>query len=193
MQLQKSRRTKINRAKIKRAKTKKIRILCKPNFIATSFAAVVLTCLPAAVTAASGTARQSSAQHENAQQEITQQNNAQQNNAQQKSAQKAEVQKPEEKPYALIFGTVWGPDQHPLYGVKVKIRRSDEKKAKWELYSNHTGEYAQRVPAGKADYIIWADLKGYKLPSGKHVKPAPEVTVRVENDERVNTGIHLDW
>jgi hypothetical protein len=188
MQLQKSRRTKINRAKIK-----KIRILCKPNFIATSFAAVVLTCLPAAVTAASGTARQSSAQQDNAQQEITQQNNAQQNNAQQKSAQKAEVQKPEEKPYALIFGTVWGPDQHPLYGVKVKIRRSDEKKAKWELYSNHTGEYAQRVPAGKADYIIWADLKGYKLPSGKHVKPAPEVTVRVENDERVNTGIHLDW
>src|SRR5271170_2688689 len=28
-----------------------------------------------------------------------------------------------EGPYAVIFGTVWGPDDHPLYGVKIKIRR----------------------------------------------------------------------
>jgi hypothetical protein len=108
-------------------------------------------------------------------------------------AQKAENQKPDAKPYALIFGTVWSPDRQPMYGVKIKIRRSDEKKARWELYSNHTGEFAQRVPAGKADYLISADLKGYKFPSGKHLKSAPEVTVHVENDERVNTGIHLDW
>ena len=74
------------------------------------------------------------------------------------------------KPYALIFGTVWDPDGHPLYGVKVKIRRADEKKARWELYSNHTGEFAQRVPAGKADYVVWADVKGYKLPSGQKVE-----------------------
>ncbi len=74
-------------------------------------------------------------------------------------------------PYALIFGTVWDPDGRTLYGVKVKIRRADEKKAHWELYSNHTGEFAQRVPVGKADYIVWADLKGYKLASGKKLKP----------------------
>jgi hypothetical protein len=113
--------------------------------------------------------------------------------AQKAGDQKLQGQNPEEKPYALIFGTVWAPDRHPMYGVKVKIRRSDEKKARWELYSNHTGEFAQRVPAGKADYLISADLKGYKLPAGKHLKSAPEVTVHVENDERVNTGIHLDW
>jgi len=69
-----------------------------------------------------------------------------------------------DKHYALIFGTVYDPDGHPLYGVKVKIRRSSEKKAKWELYSDHQGEFAQRVPAGKSDYIVWADLKDYKLP-----------------------------
>src|ERR1700721_3426770 len=34
-----------------------------------------------------------------------------------------------EKPYAVIFGTVWGPDQHPVFGVKVKIRCENEKKA----------------------------------------------------------------
>jgi hypothetical protein len=97
------------------------------------------------------------------------------------------------KPYALIFGTVWDPDGHPLYGVKVKIRRADEKKARWELYSNHTGEFAQRLPAGKADYIVWADVKGYKLPSGKQLKPCPEVTVHILADERSDIGLHLDW
>ena len=101
--------------------------------------------------------------------------------------------KPEARPYALIFGTVWDPEGHPLYGIKVKIRRSDEKKAHWEPYSSHTGEFAQRVPVGKADYVVWADVKGYKLASGKHLKPRPEVSVHIENDERSDTGIHLDW
>lgn len=109
------------------------------------------------------------------------------------NAEARDREKPELKPYALIFGTVWGPDGRPLYGVKVKIRRSDDKKVRWEQISNHTGEFAQRVPAGKADYIIFADVKGYKLPSGKHLKPGSEVTVHVENDERADTGIHLEW
>ena len=100
-------------------------------------------------------------------------------------------QKP--KPYALIFGTVWDPDDHPLYGVKVKIRRAGEKKARWELYSNHSGEFAQRVPAGKADYIVWADVKGYKLPSGRQLKLGSEVTVHIEDDERSDMSLHLDW
>jgi hypothetical protein len=97
------------------------------------------------------------------------------------------------KPYALIFGTVWDPDGHPLYGVKVKIRRANEKKARWELYSNHTGEFAQRLPVAQADYIVWADTKGYKLPSGKQLKPGAEVTVHIDSDERSDIGLHLDW
>jgi hypothetical protein len=96
-------------------------------------------------------------------------------------------------PYALIFGTVWDPDGHPLYGVKVKIRRGDEKKVRWELYSNHTGEFAQRVPVGKADYVVWADVKGYKAPSGKKLKPGAEVSVHIDSDERSDIGLHLDW
>jgi len=83
--------------------------------------------------------------------------------------------KRELEPYALLFGTLYGPDQRPAYGVKIKIRRADQKKAKWELYSDHQGEFAQRVPAGKADYIITADAKG---------NPKPELTVHVDNDER---------
>ena len=96
-------------------------------------------------------------------------------------------------PYALIFGTVWDPEGHPLYGIKVEIRRADEEKARWELYSNHTGEFAQRVPVGKADYIVWADVKGYKLPSGRKLKPGSEVPVHIDNDERSDISLHLDW
>jgi hypothetical protein len=95
------------------------------------------------------------------------------------------------KPYALIFGTVWGPDNRPVYGVKVKIRRANQKKAKWELYSNHTGEFAQRVPEGPGDYVVWADLRGYKSPDGSHLQPGDEVKVHIDNIERADIGLHL--
>ncbi|HXM21675.1 MAG TPA: hypothetical protein VN948_10470 [Terriglobales bacterium] len=95
-----------------------------------------------------------------------------------------------EKPYAVIFGTVWGPDDHPLYGVRVKIRREDEKKARWELYSDHNGEFAQHVPAGKQDYVIWADLERRNFENGNQLH-GEEVKVHVDADERVDTGLHL--
>jgi len=98
-----------------------------------------------------------------------------------------------EKPYALIFGTVWGPDDHPIYGVTVKIRRGTDKpkKVRWELYSDHNGEFAQRVPPGEADYILWADLKGFKPSDGKPLHLVQPVTVHIYNDERQDTGLHL--
>jgi hypothetical protein len=101
--------------------------------------------------------------------------------------------KEKEKPYAVIFGTVWGPDDHPVYGVTVKIRRATDKpkKVRWELYSDHHGEFAQRVPAGEADYILWADLKGVKTVDGKPLHLPKEVTVHIYNDEREDTGLHL--
>jgi len=98
---------------------------------------------------------------------------------------------PKDKPYALIFGTVWGPDDRPVYGVTVKIRRAKDRKAKWELYSDHNGEFAQRVPAGEADYVVWADLKGFKAADGKPLHLVQEVTVHVYNDEREDMGLHL--
>ena len=99
-----------------------------------------------------------------------------------------------EKPYALLFGTVWDPEGHPVYGVRVKIRRADQKKAHWEVYSNHSGEFAQRLPPDKADYAVWADLKDYKLPSGKHLKGGSEVTVHIEDIAvRYEIGLHLTW
>jgi hypothetical protein len=98
--------------------------------------------------------------------------------------------KPTDK-YALIFGTVWGPDNHPAYGVKVLIRRASDKKPKWELYSDHAGEFAQRVAAGKNDYIVSADVKNVKTTDGHPVHLVEDVPVHVEYDERVDIGLHL--
>jgi len=94
-------------------------------------------------------------------------------------------------PFALIFGTVWGPDNRAAYGVKVLIRRASDKKSRWELYSDHSGEFAQRVPAGKNDYIVTADLKGVKTQDGQAVHLEEDVPVHVEYDERVDIGLHL--
>jgi hypothetical protein len=105
--------------------------------------------------------------------------------------EKKETNDNHEKPYALIFGTVWTPDNRPVYGVKIKCRRSDQKKPHWELISDHSGEFAFRVPAGKADYLVTADLKGFKSLDGKHFQSPPEVIVHIENDERTDIGVHL--
>ena len=89
------------------------------------------------------------------------------------------------KDYALIFGTVWNAKDQPAYGVPIKIRRANEKKARWELMSDHRGEFAQRVPTGAQDYIIWAEIK-----TGKG-KAKPETKVHVDKDERVDVSLHL--
>lgn len=104
---------------------------------------------------------------------------------------RAEDKRHPEKPYALLFGTVWGPDDLPVYGVRIKIRRASEKKARWELMSDHHGEFAQRLPAGQADYLVWADLTGYKSLNGHKLLPGDEAKVHIEYDERVDTGLHL--
>ena len=107
----------------------------------------------------------------------------------------AAAQKPElRKDYALIFGTVWSPNDQPVYGVKVKMRRADKKHAQWELYSDHQGEFAQRVPAQAADYVIWVDandLKQFKSSDGRQLQPGTEVTVHVSGNERQDVGVHL--
>lgn len=87
--------------------------------------------------------------------------------------------------YALIYGTVWGPDNRPVAGVPIKIRRASDKKAKWELTSDRRGEFAQRVPVGTQDYIVEADIK---TPKGQ---PKPRSTAHIDNDERTDISLHL--
>ena len=101
------------------------------------------------------------------------------------AADPAAAQKGKPQDYALIIGTVWGPDNRPVAGIPVKIRRSTEKKFKWELMSDSRGEFAQRVPAGAQDYVIQADIKTQKG------QPKPEITVHITDNEREDVGLHL--
>jgi hypothetical protein len=93
----------------------------------------------------------------------------------------------QEKPYALIFGTVYTPDDRPAYGARVQIRRADGKKVKRgdELVSDHQGEFALRLPAEPADYVIRVDAQ-----EGKR-KLAAETKVHINFDERVDVSLHL--
>jgi len=97
-----------------------------------------------------------------------------------------------EKPYALIFGTVWGPDNRGVAGVQVKIALAGKKRAKWEAISNRIGEFEQRVPAGKAEYLLWCEFKPPKDSKYHNYKRLrAETTIQVQNEERVDTGLHL--
>jgi hypothetical protein len=105
------------------------------------------------------------------------------------------AQKSRGKPYAVIVGTVWGPDDHPVYGVPVKIRRSQDKpnKVRWQAISDHHGEFEVQLPAKENDYILSADLKGFKTTDGKQLRLVKEVTVHIYHDERQDVGLHLEF
>jgi Carboxypeptidase regulatory-like domain len=60
----------------------------------------------------------------------------------------------------VIRGTVFNDRGLALPGVKLRIHRSDQKKSRWETYSNSRGEFAVRVPKGP-DYEIAAESKGF--------------------------------
>jgi hypothetical protein len=60
----------------------------------------------------------------------------------------------------VIRGTVFNDRGLAMPGVKLRIRRSDQKKSRWETYSNSRGEFAVRVPKGP-DYEIAAESKGF--------------------------------
>lgn len=102
-----------------------------------------------------------------------------------------------EKPYALIFGTAYGPDDRPLYGVKITIRPPTKKHPSWELMSDHRGEFAQRVPPGPSDYLVHGEAQF--APAGPDGKPQMsktkrlkgETKVHVENEERLDISVHL--
>lgn len=88
------------------------------------------------------------------------------------------------RPYALLFGTVYGTDDRPARGVPIKMRREGDKHIV-ELVSDSHGEFAHRFPAGKADYLVWVNLKNRQAAEKTRVK------IHVENDERQDLTLHL--
>jgi len=126
--------------------------------------------------------------------------NSQKDDPQKEDSQKKEHDKKkqsQEKPYGLIFGTAYGPDDRPLYGVRVTIRREGKNHKTWEVVSDHRGEFAQRVPVEASDYLIKGEAE--YAPAGPDGKPQMskkkklrgQARVHIEGEERQDIGIHL--
>jgi hypothetical protein len=98
--------------------------------------------------------------------------------------------------YALIFGTVFGPDERPFYGARVLVHPQGKKQPKWELTSNHDGEFAVRVPPGPEDYVVEIQAEIVPVENGKpqmHRKKRlqNQTTVHITKEERQDIGLHL--
>jgi len=64
-------------------------------------------------------------------------------------------------PSFLIVGTVFDEKALSLPGVRVRVRRIDEKKSRWETYSNSRGEFAVRVVPGY-EYEVTVHMNKYQ-------------------------------
>jgi hypothetical protein len=60
----------------------------------------------------------------------------------------------------LVRGTVFTQEGLTLPGAELRIRRSTEKKFRWQTVSNSRGEFAVRVKMG-ADYEVTVRAKGF--------------------------------
>jgi hypothetical protein len=60
----------------------------------------------------------------------------------------------------LIHGTVFDDKALALPAAQLRIRRANEKKYRWNTYTNSRGEFAIRVPPGK-DYEVDVQSKGF--------------------------------
>ena len=88
----------------------------------------------------------------------------------QQSTPAAEAAKPESTssgkknksiPSYVILGTVFNENALSYPNVRVQIRRENEKKFRWDSYTNSRGEFAVRVPQGQ-EYEVFVHEKSYK-------------------------------
>ncbi len=61
----------------------------------------------------------------------------------------------------MIIGTVFNEKAFSFPGVQVRIRRSGEKKFRWETYTDSRGEFAVRVPPGY-EYEVVTHVNKYE-------------------------------
>ena len=99
-----------------------------------------------------------------------------------------------QKDYGLLFGTAFGPDERPMYGVKVTIRPVGKKHPTYDLLSDHRGEFAQRLPPGPCDYLVTGEVEITPIENGKaqkkkHLKG--EATVHLDGQERRDFSLHM--
>ena len=91
----------------------------------------------------------------------------------------------------LIRGTVFDDKALALPGARLRIRRSSEKKSRWETWSNSRGEFAVRVPRG-TDYELAVGAKGFagqkKAVQAKGAEREENLLFRMERSASRKTG-----
>jgi Carboxypeptidase regulatory-like domain len=76
------------------------------------------------------------------------------------TASSSSKNKSKEIPSFLIIGTVFNEHAYSFPGVEVRIRRGDQKKFRWDTYTDSRGEFAVRVPPGY-QYVVVTHVKKY--------------------------------
>ena len=90
----------------------------------------------------------------------------------------------------VIFATVFNGQGFALPGARARVRRSDQKKFRWEGMSDHQGEVAFRVPPG-AEYEMMIEARGFKPETRKidaREDNQADLTIRMEPQTDTGTG-----
>jgi hypothetical protein len=82
----------------------------------------------------------------------------------------------------VIFATVFTDRGFALPGARVRVRRSEEKKYRWETMSDHQGELAFRVPQN-AEYEMTIEARGFKTQTRK---------IDAREDNRADLAIRME-
>ena len=94
----------------------------------------------------------------------------------------------------VIFATVFTDQGFALTGARARVRRSDQKKFRWEGISDHQGEVAFRVPPG-AEYELTIEARGFKTETRKidaREDNQADLTMRMQPQTAAHTGPHAD-
>jgi len=90
----------------------------------------------------------------------------------------------------VILATVFNGQGFALPGARARVRRSDQKKFRWEGMSDHQGEVAFRVPPG-AEYEMMIEARGFKPETRKidaREDNQADLTIRLEHQTEAGTG-----
>jgi hypothetical protein len=82
----------------------------------------------------------------------------------------------------VIFATVFNERGFALMGARARVRRTDEKKFRWEAASDRQGEFAVRVPQ-RAEYEMTIEARGFKTQTRK---------IDARQDNRVDLTIRME-
>jgi hypothetical protein len=88
----------------------------------------------------------------------------------------------EKNDHALLMGSVFTSDGLSLPGIRVSVKRKDDKKPRWRAVSDRRGEFALRLPAGAGTYEVTTTSKEFE---------SQTKTVEFRGAERVDVFFRL--